>query len=169
MADLSSPLAFEDVHALTSIVHAPQRPWLARPCAPSDWLEAPLAARPRALRMARTALRAWAGVAPGQDDSAGQPRAGTARHGNRPRRAILTQLAPAAVPTPGTSLAAVEQRRAARRGKTRASIALADAIMLCVFPRLSRQAPCHALGSPSCEERHGFIGARAVRPMGSLP
>jgi len=35
----------------------------------------------------------WAGVAPGNDESAGKQRSGKTRKGNRPLRAILTQLA----------------------------------------------------------------------------
>jgi transposase len=47
-------------------------------------------------------LAAWAGVAPGHDARAGQQRSGTTRQGHRPLRAILTQLAYAAVRTNGT-------------------------------------------------------------------
>jgi transposase len=45
-------------------------------------------------------LAAWAGVAPGNDESAGKQRSGKTRKGNRPLRAILTQRAHAAVGFP---------------------------------------------------------------------
>jgi transposase len=98
-------------------------------------------------------LAAWAGVAPGNDDSAGKQRSGTTRQGHRPLRAILTQLAHAAVQTTGTSLSALYQRLAARRGKKRAIIAVAHAIMVSVFHRLSRQEPYRELGAHDFDER----------------
>ena len=84
-------------------------------------------------------LAVWAGVGPGNDESAGKQRSGKTRQGNRPLRAILTQLAHAAVRTKGMYLAALYQRLAARRGKKRAMIAVAHAIMCSVCHMLSRQ------------------------------
>jgi transposase len=86
-------------------------------------------------------LAAWAGVAPGNDASAGRQRSGKTRKGHRPLRALLTQLAHAVVRTKGTYLSALYQRLATRRGKNRAMIAVAHAIMCSVFPMLSRQDP----------------------------
>jgi hypothetical protein len=80
-------------------------------------------------------------------------RSGKTRKGHRALRAILTQLAHAAVSTKGTSLSAWSQRLAARRGKKRAIIAVAHAIMASVFHRLSRQEPSRELGANSVDER----------------
>jgi transposase len=91
-------------------------------------------------------LAAWAGVAPGNDESAGKQRSGKTRKGNRALRAILTQLAHAAVRTKGTYLSALYQRLAARRGKQRAIIAVAHSIMTSIFYMLSRHVPYHELG-----------------------
>ena len=98
-------------------------------------------------------LAAWAGVAPGNDESAGKQRSGKTRKGNRPLRAILTQLAHAAVRTKGTYLSALYQRLAARRGKNRAIIAVAHSIMCSVFHMLSRQEPYRELGANYFDER----------------
>jgi transposase len=98
-------------------------------------------------------LAAWAGVAPGNDESAGQQRSGKTRQGHRPLRAILPPLAHAAVPTKDTSLSAWSQRLAARRGKKRAIIAVAHAIMVSAFHRLSRQEPYRELGAHYVDER----------------
>ena len=98
-------------------------------------------------------LAAWAGVAPGNDESAGKQRSGKTRKGNRPLRAILTQLAHAAVRTKGTYLSALYQRLAARRGKNRAIIAVAHAIMRSAFYMLSRQEPYRELGANYFDER----------------
>jgi transposase len=83
-------------------------------------------------------------VAPGNDASAGKQRSGKTRKGNRPLRAILTPLVHAAVRTKGTSLSALSQRLATRRGKHRAMIAVAHAIMRSVFHMLSGQEPYRA-------------------------
>jgi transposase len=98
-------------------------------------------------------LAAWAGVAPGNDESAGKQRSGKTRKGNRALRAILTQLAHAAVRTKGTYLSALYQRLAARRGKQRAIIAVAHSIMKSIFYMLSRNAPYHELGANYFDER----------------
>ena len=98
-------------------------------------------------------LAAWAGVAPGNDESAGKQRSGKTRKGNRPLRAILTQLAHAAVRTKGTYLSALYHRLATRRGKNRAIIAVAHAIMRSAFYMLSRQEPYRELGANYFDER----------------
>src|SRR2546426_2188210 len=78
-------------------------------------------------------LAAWTGVVPGNDESAGKQRSGKTRKGKRSLRAILTQLAQAAVCTRGTYLSALYQSLAARRGKPRAISAVAHSIMQSVF------------------------------------
>jgi len=114
-------------------------------------------------------LAAWAGVAPGNDESAGKQRSGKTRKGNRPLRAILTQLAHAAVHIKGTYLSALYQRLAARRGKKRAIIAVAHAIMVSVFHRLARQEPYRELGARYFDERRRqFTVDRLTRRMAYL-
>jgi transposase len=98
-------------------------------------------------------LAAWAGVAPGNDESAGKQRSGKTRKGNRSLRGVLTQLAHAAVRTKGTYLSALYHRLAARRGKQRAIIAVAHSIMRSVFHMLSRNEPYRELGANYFDER----------------
>ena len=98
-------------------------------------------------------LAAWAGVAPGNDESAGKRRSGKTRKGNRPLRAILTQLAHAAVRTKDTYLSALYHRLAVRRGKQRAIIAVAHSMMVSAFHMLSRQEPYRELGANYFDER----------------
>lgn len=93
-----------------------------------------------------------AGVAPGNDESAGKQRSGKTRKGHRPLRAILTQLAHAAVRTKDTYLS-LYQRLAVRRGKKRAIIAVAHSIMRSVFHMLSRNEGYRELGGNSFDER----------------
>jgi transposase len=65
-------------------------------------------------------LASWAGVAPGNHESAGKRASGKTRKGNRFLRTTLVQAAHAAARTKGTSLSAQYRRLAARRGKKRA-------------------------------------------------
>ena len=86
-------------------------------------------------------LAVWAGVAPGHDASAGQQRSGRTRPGHQPLRTVLTPLAHAAARTKGTSRSALDPRLAARRGKQRAMVAVAHAMVVSALHRRSRQAP----------------------------
>jgi hypothetical protein len=92
-------------------------------------------------------------VAPGNHESAGKQRSGKTRKGNQVLRAGLTQLAHGAVRTTGTYCSALYRRSAARRGKRRAILAVAHAIMVSVFYMLWRQEPYHDLGANSFDER----------------
>jgi transposase len=98
-------------------------------------------------------LAAWSGIAPGNDESAGKQRSGKTRQGNQALRTGLTQLAHAAARTKGTSLSALYQRLAARRGKKRAIIAVAHSIVVSAFHRLSRHEPYRELGAHDVDNR----------------
>jgi transposase len=91
-------------------------------------------------------LSAWTGVSPGNDESAGKQRSGKTRQGNRTLRTGLTQMAHAAARTKGTHLSALYQRLAARRGKKRAIMAVAHAIVVSAFHMLARHEPYRELG-----------------------
>jgi transposase len=98
-------------------------------------------------------LSAWTGVAPGNDESAGKRRAGKTRRGNRTLRTGLTQLAHAAARTKGTYLSALYQRLAIRRGRKRAIMAVAHAIVVSAFHMLSRHEPYCELGANYFDEQ----------------
>jgi transposase len=112
-------------------------------------------------------LAAWAGVAPGNDARAGKQRSGKTRKGNRPLRAILTQLAHAAVRTQDTYLSALYQRLAVRRGKKRAIMAGAHSIMRSVFHMLSRNEVYRELGAPPIVTNGGG-SSRSIDSPGGL-
>ena len=97
-------------------------------------------------------LAAWSGVAPGNDESAGKQRSGKTRKGNRALRTGLTQLAHAAAGTKDTYLSALYHRLAARRGKKRAIMAVAHAIVVSAFYMLSRNEPYRELGANYFDE-----------------
>jgi transposase len=98
-------------------------------------------------------LAAWSGVAPGNDESAGKQRSGKTRQGNQALRTGLTPVAHAAARTKGTSLSALYHRLATRRGKKRAIIAVAHAIVVSAFHRLIRGEPDRELGAHYFDER----------------
>jgi transposase len=110
-------------------------------------------------------LAAWSGVAPGHEESAGTQRSGKTRTGNRVLRAALTQLAHAAARTQGTSLSALYQRLAKRRGKKRAILAVAHAMVVSALHMLMRDEPDRELGADSFEarQRHQLVDRLARR------
>jgi transposase len=92
------------------------------------------------------ALAAWAGLAPGNDESAGRQRSGRTRKGNTWLRTLLVQAAQAAAHTKHTALAARYRRIAARRGHKKAVVALAHALLVIIYHVIARRQPYHELG-----------------------
>lgn len=86
-------------------------------------------------------LASWAGVCPGNNESAGKRRSGAIAPGDRPVRKALVQAAWAASHTKGSYLQALYQRLAARRGKKRALMAVAHSIIVSAWHMLSRNEP----------------------------
>jgi transposase len=92
-------------------------------------------------------LASWAGICPGNSESAGKRHSGKTRHGNRWLRRVLTQAAWAAThEKPGSYLKSVYRRIARRRGKKRALVAVAHAILIIAHCLLSTGAYYHDLG-----------------------
>lgn len=92
-------------------------------------------------------LASWAGLCPGQHESAGRQRHGTTRKGSKWLRTHLTQAAKAASRTRGTYLSAQYARLRGRRGHSRATIAVAHSILVAAFHILGRGTPYEDLGS----------------------
>lgn len=83
-------------------------------------------------------LASWAGICPGNKESAGKQYSGKTRKGSRWLRRILCQAAWAASHTKNTYLAAQFHRIAAKRGKQRAIIGVAHSILVAAFFMLLR-------------------------------
>lgn len=98
-------------------------------------------------------LAAWAGVAPGNNESAGKRRSGKTRKGNKPLGAALTQAAQAAAHTKNTYLSAQFHRIAGRRGKKRAIVAVAHSILVMSYHMIKRKEPYKELGSTYFDKR----------------
>jgi transposase len=97
-------------------------------------------------------LASWAGLCPGNHESAGKSRSGRARKGSPWLRSILVEAAKAAGRSP-TYLGALHQRLAARRGAKRATFAVAHNLLVIAFHILSRGAIFTDLGPSYFDER----------------
>lgn len=92
-------------------------------------------------------LASWAGLCPGNNESAGKRRTGKMRKGSVWLRTALIQAAWAASRTRDTYLSSHFKRVAARRGRKRAAAALAHTLLVVVYHMLSRRQPYHELGA----------------------
>ena len=91
-------------------------------------------------------LCSWAGICPGNHKSAGKRYHGRTRKGNKTLKSILTQCAKAARNVKTSYFSAQYHRIAARRGKNRATIAVAHSILIAVYHILKNGVPFHDLG-----------------------
>jgi transposase len=91
-------------------------------------------------------LASWAGLCPGQHESAGRSRGGKTRRGSKWLRAHLVEAAKAASRTKGTYLSAQYQRLRGRIGHAKATIAVAHSILVAAFHILHRMEPFNDLG-----------------------
>ncbi|MDE3110740.1 MAG: IS110 family transposase [Acidobacteriota bacterium] len=78
-------------------------------------------------------LASWAGLCPGNNESAGKRKSGRTRKGNRYLRRILVQAAWAAAHTKDTYLSALFLRLARKIGMKKATVALAHRMLLIAF------------------------------------
>jgi transposase len=107
-------------------------------------------------------LASWAGVAPGNDESAGKRRSGKTRKGNKPLGAALNQAAHAASRTKGTYLSAQYHRLAGRRGKKKAIVAVAHSILVIAYHLIQRQEPYRELGGNYFDQRRPEATAKRL-------
>jgi transposase len=95
----------------------------------------------------------WAGLSPGNNESAGKHYSGRTKKGNRPLRSGLLQAAWASSRTKNTYLSAQYRRLAGRRGKKRAIVATAHSILVIAYHILKNQQPYRELGGNYFDER----------------
>ncbi len=98
-------------------------------------------------------LASWAGMCPGNDESAGKRRSGKTRKGSPWLRSTLIEAARAAGRSKRTYLAAQYHRLAARRGTKRAAVAVGHTILLIAYHLLSEGAVYRDLGDRYFDER----------------
>jgi transposase len=114
-------------------------------------------------------LAAWAGVAPGNNESAGKRRSGRTRKGSPWLRAALVEAAQAAGRTKSTYLGAQFRRLLPRKGKKRAAVAVGHSILVIAYHLLSRREPYHDLGVTYFDQRaRQTLERRLVRRLEAL-
>jgi len=91
-------------------------------------------------------LASWAGMCPGNNESAGKRRSGRVTKGNRWLKRILVQAAWAASHTKGTYLQAQYRRLAKRRGVKRALVAVGHTLLVIIYHVLKRGTTYAELG-----------------------
>lgn len=91
-------------------------------------------------------LVSWAGLCPGQDESAGKRRSSGVRRGPRWLKTALVQAAWAAARKKDSYFRAQFHRLRARRGPKKAIVAVAASILTSIFHMLSRRVPFRDLG-----------------------
>jgi transposase len=115
-------------------------------------------------------LAAWAGVCPGNCESAGKRRHGKSRRGNVHLKTALVIAAVAAAKKRGSYLSAKYRRLCARRGKKRAELAIAHKILLAIYRMLSTGTDYKDLGPAYLDTVHRQRTAgnlvRRLRDMG---
>jgi transposase len=90
-------------------------------------------------------LTAWAGVAPGNNQTGGKSRASKTRQGNKYLRLGLVLAAHGAARTKHTYLQALYHRLAARRGKGRAAMAVGRTILQMAYYMICRNQAYHSI------------------------
>jgi transposase len=98
-------------------------------------------------------LASWAGMCPGNDESAGKRRSGTTRKGSPALRRALVQAAHAAGRSRQTYLGAQYRRLAARRGAKKAAIAVGHSIVVIAYYLLTRATVYEDLGPAYFDQR----------------
>lgn len=92
-------------------------------------------------------ITAWAGVAPGNNETGGKQRSGKTRKGNKYLRRALVLAAWGAVRSRANYLRSMYYRLAAHRGKPRAAMAVGRTILQAAYHMLLRGEPYNELGT----------------------
>jgi transposase len=117
-------------------------------------------------------LASWAGICPGNNESAGKHKGTQTRKGDTWLRGTLTESAWAASRKKGSSFAARFRRLAPHRGQKRALVALGPNLLIVVYQVLLTGQPYQELGSTYWEERNHQTRVqhhlRCLRALGAL-
>ncbi|WP_047155487.1 IS110 family transposase [Aneurinibacillus tyrosinisolvens] len=98
-------------------------------------------------------LCSWAGMVPGNNESAGKKKSGKTRKGNKKLRSALVEAAHSAAKTKNTYLSSQYHRLAPRIGKKRAAVAVGHTILTIVYHLLNKRQPYIELGADYFDQR----------------
>lgn len=92
-------------------------------------------------------LASWAGLCPGNNESAGKRKSGKTNKGNKYLKSILIQCAKSAQKDKESFFHAQYQRIVVRRGANRATVAVAHSMLIAIYHMLKGNVPFKDLGS----------------------
>jgi transposase len=111
-------------------------------------------------------LASWAGLCPGNNESAGKHKSGKTRRGNRWLRTALTEAALAAIRTSNSAFAARYRRIMRHRGHKKAVTAVAHTMLVTAYHLLARRTTYQELGADYFDRRHAErVTRRAVQAL----
>jgi transposase len=114
-------------------------------------------------------LASWAGMCPGNHESAGKRKSGRTRKGSPWLRRALIEAAHGAARTKHKYFQALYGRLAARRGKQRAAVAVGHSLLVTGYYLITRQTTYQDLGGNYFDERdREAVKRRAVRRLERL-
>lgn len=114
-------------------------------------------------------LASWAGMCPGNRQSAGKRFSGKTRKGSPWLRTALVEAAHAAARSKNTYLSAQYHRLAARRGAKKAAVALGHTLLVIIYHVLTQEKDYEELGGNYFDERsRQAVEKRLVRRLENL-
>jgi hypothetical protein len=114
-------------------------------------------------------LASWAGLCPGNNESAGKRKSGRTRHGNPHLRRALAEAANSAAHTKDQYLSAQYHRIAARRGGKRAAVAVAHTMLAIIYHMLKEGTVYQDMGSKYFDElNRDAVARRAIKRLEAL-
>jgi len=108
-------------------------------------------------------LASWAGLCPGNNESAGKRKSGKTRKGDRWLKRSLIEASLAVSRSKDTYLSALYHRVARRRGAKKAAVAVAHAITVIAHNMIAKKLPYHEFGADYFDRlnetyiKHSFI------------
>ncbi len=114
-------------------------------------------------------LASWAGMCPGNNESAGKRKSGKTRKGSKWLRRALTEAAHGAARTKNKYYQSLYRRLAARRGKQRAAVAVGHSLLVTGYHLITRDQTYQDLGANYFDERdREGVKRRALRRLEQL-
>jgi len=113
-------------------------------------------------------LASWAGVSPGNNESAGKKKSTRTTKGNKGLKSVLCQAAWAASKSKNSRLAAYYYRLVKRRGPKKANMALAHLMLRIIHQMLSEKVPYQELGRDylPTKQRNVDYWVKRIQEMG---
>ncbi len=98
-------------------------------------------------------LSSWAGMSPGNNESAGKKKSGNTTYGNKCLKTMLTEFGWVASKTKDTYLRSKDHSLVGRRGKKKALVALGHKILIMCYHILKYKRPYKELGGDYLDKR----------------